>query len=150
MSYEVAIQNITQDNNVPTTEMLQRWVRQTLPDTLTQVDLTIRIVAEKEARALNRQYRQKDYATNVLSFAYEHDTKELSGDIVLCASVISAQAEQQNINPEHHWAHLVVHGLLHLLGHDHDTENQADIMQQMEIDILQQLNYPNPYREETI
>jgi probable rRNA maturation factor len=101
-------------------------------------------VNESEGRQLNRDFRQKDYATNVLTFVYE-DSPVLSGDIVLCASVIKKEATQQRKDLAAHYAHLSVHGILHLQGFDHDAEVSAEVMEGLETEILGRLGYENPY-----
>ena len=121
-----------------------RWIRATLQ---TPAQLTVRIVDEDEGRALNRDYRGRDYATNVLSFVYENDPLTV-GDLVICAPVVLREAGEQKRSAEAHHAHLVVHGMLHLQGYDHETgEEDARIMETRETEILAGLGYPDPYRE---
>ena len=112
------------------------------------VHLTIRLVDEEESRTLNRTYRGKDKATNVLSFEADLPPEvdiPLLGDIVVCVPVVQREAEQQSKTLEAHWAHMVIHGMLHLQGHDHQQPDQAAQMEALEIEILQSLGHTNPY-----
>ncbi|MBK8958142.1 MAG: rRNA maturation RNase YbeY [Proteobacteria bacterium] len=114
-----------------------------------RVEVTLRVVDEDEGRALNRQWRERDYATNVLSFAAEglaDIAPDLLGDIVLCAPVVSAEARAQGKQASHHWAHLTVHGVLHLLGFDHQDDEGATLMEQHERAILAAMGIADPYR----
>jgi len=117
-----------------------------------KAELSVRITDATEIKMLNQQYRGKDYATNVLSFPADLPP-ELKlphlGDIVICAEVVEREAREQSKPSEAHWAHMVVHGTLHLLGYDHIDDAEADIMEALEIDILQTLNFANPYVEHT-
>ena len=107
--------------------------------------MTVRFVDEAEAQLLNRDYRKKDYATNVLSFPYSADPV-LIGDLVLCASVVMREAEQQRKAATAHFAHLILHGMLHLQGYDHATSDaEAERMETREREILAQFGYPDPY-----
>jgi probable rRNA maturation factor len=109
--------------------------------------VTVRYVDAEEGRSLNRDYRGKDYATNVLSFVYENDPLTV-GDLVICAPVVLREAGEQKRSSEAHHAHLVVHGMLHLQGYDHETgEEDARAMEARETEILAGLGYPDPYRE---
>jgi probable rRNA maturation factor len=123
---------------------VRRWVRAAL---FVPAELTVRFVDDKEARALNRDYRGKDYATNVLTFAYnEGDEDEvMQADIILCTDVLEREAAEQNKALVSHTAHLVVHGVLHAQGYDHEDEDEAKEMEDLEINILASLNVPNPY-----
>lgn len=106
--------------------------------------VTVRFVAADEGRTLNRDYRGKDYATNVLSFPYL-PPPQLAGDLVLCLPVVLREAEEQSKPPEAHFAHMIVHGMLHLQGYDHEEEADAELMEAREIEILARLGYPDPY-----
>jgi len=109
-------------------------------------ECTVRIVSEVEAIELNHQYRGKQGATNILSFPFENDLDmDLLGDLVLCAKVVIDEAAEQNKQENAHWAHLLVHGTLHLLGYDHQNETEAEQMESIECSILKELNVPNPY-----
>ncbi|WP_137718840.1 rRNA maturation RNase YbeY [Methylobacillus flagellatus] len=140
----LAVQYATTATQTPSARQFRRWAR------LTQrVDCaaTVRIVDAEEGRMLNRDYRGKDYATNVLTFALS-ETPLLMGDIVLCAPVVEAEAAAQNIPLLAHYAHLTVHGMLHLHGYDHETEPQAELMETLESQIVIQLGYADPYASE--
>lgn len=132
-----------------TEAMLQRWVEAAL---LGPAELSIRFVDAEEGLALNRQYRGKDYATNVLTFAY-NEGEELGeddptqADIILCTDVLQREAEEQGKTVEEHAAHLVVHGVLHAQGYDHEHDEEAEEMEQFERDIMEVLGYPDPYAD---
>ncbi|WP_211453317.1 rRNA maturation RNase YbeY [Collimonas antrihumi] len=131
---------------------LRRWVQAAL---LAPAELTIRFVDAEEGRTLNRDYRGKDYATNVLTFAYSEDQNEDQGedngitraDIVLCTDVLEREAKEQGKTPVEHAAHLVVHGVLHAQGYDHEDDEEAAEMEDLEIEILGKLGWPNPYAD---
>jgi probable rRNA maturation factor len=126
----------------PTRPQVRRWVRAAcaLP-----AEVTVRFVGDTEGRSLNHAYRGKDYATNVLSFPYEGGAR-IVGDLVLCTPVVATEARQQRKSPEAHYAHLVVHGMLHLQGYDHETGREdAERMEAAEREILGTLGYPDPY-----
>jgi probable rRNA maturation factor len=132
-----------------TRAMLKTWVQSAL---LGPAELTIRFVDAEEGRTLNRDYRHKDYATNVLTFAYNEgaeldDDEPTEADIILCTDVLVREADEQGKTVEEHAAHLVVHGVLHAQGFDHDTDEEAEEMEQLERDILEALGYPDPYPE---
>ncbi len=121
---------------------IRRWLTQAL---LLPAEVTVRIVDEDEGRALNRQYRGKDYATNVLTFAYAKEASVMT-DLVLCGPVVEREAREQGKPLEDHYAHLLVHGLLHAQGYDHEaSESDAIEMETLEMLLLQALGYPNPY-----
>lgn len=123
---------------------LRQWVQAAL---FAPAELTIRFVDAEEGRALNRDYREKDYATNVLTFAYteDEDSEVTQADIILCTDVLQREAAEQKKSVESHAAHLVVHGVLHAQGYDHETEEEAAEMEQLEIEILASLGEANPY-----
>jgi probable rRNA maturation factor len=132
-----------------TPELVERWVRSAL---LGPAELAIRFVDAAEGQTLNREYRGKDYATNVLTFAYNEgaeiaDDEPTQADIVLCTDVLQREADEQKKTVEEHAAHLVVHGVLHAQGFDHETDEEAEEMEQLERDILEALGYPDPYAE---
>ena len=119
-----------------------RWIRHALA---LDAEITVRIVDEDEGRQLNRDYRHKDYATNVLTFDYAQEPLVLA-DLVLCAPVVKREAREQNKTLEEHYAHLLVHGTLHAQGWDHETSEQdAQEMEAYETAILQELGFANPY-----
>ena len=128
---------------------LRRWVECSL---LGPAELTIRFVDAEEGKALNREYRGKDYATNVLTFAYNEgeelgDEEPVQADIVLCTDVLQREADEQKKTVEGHVAHLVVHGVLHAQGFDHEHDEEAEEMEQLERDIMEALGYPDPYSD---
>lgn len=141
----------------PTAARMQPWVEAALDaaDHQAPVALTIRLVDEEEGLMLNQHYRHKNYATNVLSFPYEKpalpedmadsDEPNYLGDLVVCMPVVLSEAATQHKLPATHMAHLVVHGVLHLLGYDHETDAEAERMEQIEINAMQQLGFENPY-----
>jgi probable rRNA maturation factor len=135
---------------VPAPASFRRWVDAALAGARHRraAELSIRIVGAREGRTLNRTYRDKDYATNVLSFPTELPPGvrlPLLGDIAICASVVRREATEQGKPVAHHWAHLTVHGVLHLLGYDHIEEAEAEKMEALETRILKGLGIPNPY-----
>ena len=139
----LAVQYATQDQRVPSRGQLRRWIYAVLERDAT---ITLRIVSAKEGRALNRDYRDKDYATNVLTFVYDAKPDgAVSGDIVLCAPVITKEAREQRKELQHHYAHLITHGTLHLQGYDHEADNDARVMEQREVTLLARLKIANPY-----
>ncbi len=154
MSIKIALQQpFTADDN-PHIDQLTRWVNavlQTIPDKIsnTQNEVTIRIVDNEESAELNEHYREKKGPTNVLSFpddpivGFESDSL---GDIILCAPLIKKEAAEQGKTLESHWAHLIIHGVLHVLGYDHIEEEDATVMEGLEVKVMQQLDYPNPYQ----
>jgi probable rRNA maturation factor len=122
---------------------VKRWIRHALD---LEGEITVRIVGEEEGRELNRSYRAKDYATNVLTFDYDDDPVVLA-DLVLCAPVVEREAAEQGKSLEAHYAHLIVHGTLHAQGWDHETAREAKKMEAFEVEILAGLGYPSPYEE---
>ena len=144
----IDVQYAISAEGIPAPEKLRHWVECALQGRHAGGELALRIVDEAEITALNRQYRGKDGATNVLSFPFSPmpgiETEQL-GDIVICAPVVAAEAVAQGKSLEAHWAHMVIHGVLHLLGHDHHGEKQAQEMESLEIRLLAALGYPDPY-----
>ena len=141
---------ISQQTGVPSDVLFESWVKVAIGDAVDDPELKIRIVDSEEIQALNRDYRGKDKPTNVLSFPFESPPGiELSllGDIIICAEVVLNEAEEQNKAIEAHWAHMVIHGVLHLLGYDHIEDVEAEEMEGLEITILTGLGYTNPYQE---
>jgi len=148
MSYYVDRQCQIEDQNLPSEEKLTQWVSAALNNKMDQAELSIRIVDAEESQQLNSEYRGKDKPTNVLSFPFDvPDGIELDllGDLVICAEVVSREAEEQNKPLFNHWAHMVVHGVLHLLGFDHINDDEAEEMEALESKILASLNIPDPY-----
>lgn len=135
----------------PSDQQLAAWTEAALAESNDQVEMVIRIVDAPESQQLNRDYRGKNRPTNVLSFPFESPPEvalPLLGDLVICAPVVSTEARQQNKTLEAHWAHMVVHGTLHLLGYDHQDDQQAQLMEDKERQILQTLNFSDPYTDE--
>jgi metalloprotein, YbeY/UPF0054 family len=142
LSLAVQYASVVQD--LPTKQQFRKWASSALR---IDAEIALRIVDEAEARDLNREYRGKDYATNVLTFCLNEEP-HLIGDIVICAPVVMREAQEQNKTPEAHFAHLTVHGVLHLHGYDHEIEAQAELMETLETEIVMQLGYPDPYLSE--
>ena len=138
---QLSMQIASELANLPTKAQFKKWAKAALR---VDTEVTIRIVDAQEALALNSTYRDKDYATNVLTFPLT-EMPHLMGDIIICAPVVVAEAAAQNKSLEAHFSHLTVHGVLHLHGYDHETEPQAELMESLEITILQKLGYANPY-----
>lgn len=144
---EIAIQRASEASGVPTDAFIERCARSAMADG-TDAGVCLRIVDEDEGRALNRQWRQRDHATNVLSFPAdlpEGAGPAFLGDIVLCAPVIEREAAGQGKRPADHWAHMIIHGILHLRGFDHISAAQARIMETREMQLLQELGISDPY-----
>ena len=140
---------------VPAAVSFRKWIAAALAGRIREADLAIRIVGTREGRALNRHYRGKDYATNVLSFPAELPEGlpegvrlPLLGDLVLCAPVIAREAREQGKPLNAHYAHLTVHGALHLLGWDHADPREAECMEALEREILAGMGLPDPYRDD--
>ena len=138
---------------LPAAVSFRKWVAAALAGRIREADLAIRIVGTREGRALNRHYRGKDYATNVLSFPAELPEGlpagvrlPLLGDLVICAPVVAREAREQRKPLAAHYAHLTVHGALHLLGWDHEDPREADCMEQLEREILAGLGLPDPHQ----
>jgi probable rRNA maturation factor len=122
---------------------VSRWIKASL---FADAELTVRFVDEDEGRVLNRTYRQKDYATNVLTFAYaESEDDPVTGDLILCCPVVEREANEQGKPLEAHYAHLIVHGTLHAQGYDHEIESEAQEMESIETDIMKSLGFSDPY-----
>jgi probable rRNA maturation factor len=165
---DVTVQFATRRSGVPHASSLSRWAnlafdaagqkaRAALRRNAQSLPLTIRIVGAAESRQLNRTYRGKDKPTNVLSFPADQpgegdgraavgDGQENPlGDLAICAPVVAREAREQGKNPRAHWAHMVIHGVLHLLGYDHENDRDAEVMESREVKILSQFGYANPY-----
>lgn len=145
----LSVQYAVKPKEAPVRARFRRWVTAALRQ---DAEIALRIVGEEEGRALNRDYRGKDYATNVLTFVYDDDFSHaglpLAGDIVLCAPVVASEAAQQGKPVEAHYAHLTVHGVLHLQGYDHEIDAEAQQMEELESRIVSNLGYADPYQEE--
>lgn len=146
----LSVQYIVKPKSIPSRHHFRRWVKAALNNACPAAEITLRIVDYEEAQGLNQTYRHKEYATNVLTFDFNENISDrvnrpVFGDIVLCASVIEEEADKQNKPLFSHYAHLVVHGVLHLQGYDHLQEKDAHVMENLEIDILQRYKIANPY-----
>jgi probable rRNA maturation factor len=137
---ELAVQRASRAAHIPSDQLLRKWARAALPH---GGRVTVRYVAEAESRRLNRVYRGRDYPTNVLSFPYER--RPVEGDVVICAPVVAREAREQAKSLAAHHAHMLVHGLLHVAGHDHERAADAVKMERLERRILAALGYPDPY-----
>ena len=156
MQAEVAIQRATRTVEIPGDDQFQKWIEAVPAASELRYSLDIRIVDDEEARRFNREYRGRDYATNVLSFPAElpeglpEEIRQTQlGDLLICAPVVVREAREQNRPVADHWAHLTIHGLLHLLGYDHEQPGDAAVMESLETEILAGLGIPDPYVEIT-
>ena len=150
------LQNAINSQQVPEKKSIENWISSTLTKIdkqFVQPEITIRIVSPEESQALNLQYREKNKPTNVLSFPFEapemipvEEIGELLGDLVICESILLQEAKQQNKSLESHWAHMVVHGVLHLLGFDHVDNKDAEKMEALEVKVLSDLGFKDPYQ----
>ena len=146
---QLEVQYADTDTELPGEQDFARWAQAALGDRDGTLELVIRVVDEAESRELNARYRGKDKPTNVLSFPFEAPAGvdcDLLGDIVICAAVVKREAQQQHKPEQNHWAHLVVHGVLHLQGYDHQDDAQAEAMEALEKQILQGLGIGDPYQ----
>ena len=141
----ITVQYAATGGDLPARALLRRWARAALGAGATNKTIVLRFVDEAESRALNRRHRGKDRSTNVLSFVYDDEHGAPGGDIVLCAPVLRREAAEQGKPLAAHCAHLVVHGVLHLLGYDHEQAAEAGKMEAREIAILASLGFGNPY-----
>jgi len=136
-------------DSLPTRHEFECWVRSALEPMDSNVELVVRVVDEQEGQELNSRYRNIDKATNVLSFPFEAPPgidSDYLGDVVICAPVVQREAQQQHKPEKHHWAHMVVHGVLHLRGYDHQLDEQAEEMETLEKQILAGLGIQDPYQ----
>lgn len=151
LDLQIACEN---SDNLPTEEQFHRWAMTGLSQRQAESELTIRLVDEAESHELNLTYRGKNRPTNVLTFPFElPDTGEdfdlpLLGDLVICRQVVEREALEQGISTESHWAHMVIHGSLHLLGYDHIEDEEAEEMETLETELMQSLGYADPYLSE--
>ena len=135
------VQFASEITGLPSTAQFKKWARKTIR---VDAQITLRIVDEIEGRALNKEYRGKDYATNVLTFPLAEEPF-IMADIVICAPVVAKEAKDQGKSLEAHFAHLTVHGVLHAHGHDHEVPEQAELMESIETQVLGNLGYADPY-----
>lgn len=137
---------------IPSHEQFQQWVDTVLHDESQDNEIVIRVVDEAESAELNQQYRNKIGPTNILSFPFEAPEQieiDLLGDLVICAPVLACEALEQGKSLLSHWAHITIHGVLHLLGYDHIDDEEAEQMEALEIELLGKLNIANPYSPES-
>jgi probable rRNA maturation factor len=139
----LTVQYVSAATRLPTRPQWRRWIGAALQR---DISMTLRIVDEAEGRELNKAYRGRDYATNVLTFVYD-DTGELSGDVVICAPVVEREAAEQHKDLQSHYAHLAIHAALHLQGFDHEDDADAAKMEALETSLMVRLRYPDPYME---
>ncbi len=150
MSVRIDVQVSGSRSGLPAVGKLRHWARSALAGRRNPAELSIRIVDAAESQALNRQFRAKDKPTNVLAFPADLPAElglPLLGDVVICRDVVAAEAAAQGKAPEAHWAHMVIHGTLHLLGFDHQDPAQAEEMETLETELLAELGWPDPYQE---
>ena len=148
MTLIVDIQMASASEEAPDPQSIERWVGAAIGNQRESTELSVRIVDAEEGQALNEQFRGSTGATNVLSFPFENESPQplpLIGDIVICAPVVAKEAREQNKALNAHWAHMMIHGVLHLLGYDHQNENDANLMESLETEIMQGLGFPPPY-----
>ncbi|HEY6528604.1 MAG TPA: rRNA maturation RNase YbeY [Cellvibrionaceae bacterium] len=142
------LQLACEDADLPELYEFKAWLHAAIPPEKHQWDITLRVVDEPESQTLNRDYRGKDYPTNVLSFVADVPEElniPLLGDLVICAPVVAREAQQQGKLLKAHWAHLCIHGALHLLGYDHETEEEAHTMEALETKLVMGLGFADPY-----
>ncbi|NIG98332.1 MAG: rRNA maturation RNase YbeY [Serratia symbiotica] len=148
LGLQIACEN---SNNLPDETALQHWLGAVLLQFQEEAEVTVRLVDEAESNELNLTYRGKDKPTNVLSFPFEAPlgiALPLLGDLIICRQVVEQEAAEQGKTSEAHWAHMVVHGSLHLLGYDHIEDDAAEEMESLETEIMHGLGYPDPYLAE--
>ncbi|MEZ8195982.1 MULTISPECIES: rRNA maturation RNase YbeY [Vibrio] len=149
MSIELDLQlAVENESGLPSEKDIQGWLDKTITQFQPQAELTVRIVDEQESHQLNYDYRGKDKPTNVLSFPFEAPPGieiDLLGDLIICRQVVEKEAEEQSKPLLAHWAHMVVHGSLHLLGYDHIENDEAEEMESLETEIMQSMGYDDPY-----
>ena len=148
---ELDLQIASEATDLPSEAQLRAWCALALRQRSADSELTIRLVDEAEGRELNNTWRHKDYATNVLSFPADVPDELLDipllGDLVICVPVVEREAQEQAKTLDAHWAHLVIHGCLHLLGYDHIEDEEAEEMEALERELLAELGYPDPYAD---
>ncbi len=148
--YFITIQLAADQVFIPKRSLLRKWAKCALSRKFRAAEITIRVVDNEEMSVLNSTYRLKKGTTNVLSFPFVMpDDIDIAipilGDIVICAEVVNREAKEQDKSPEAHWAHMIVHGIFHLLGYDHETDKKAEVMESLEIEVMQTLGFDNPY-----
>ena len=151
MSYRIDVEVNSSSTKITSVENIELWISTALhSDELNQAEVSVYIVDEPESQELNSQYRGKNKSTNVLSFPADIPDEvgvPLLGDLVICAPVVEREAQEQGKSLEAHWAHMLIHGTLHLLGYDHIIDDEADVMEALETRLITQLHFPAPYEE---
>ena len=155
MTAQVDVQLAADDESIPTTDDIAIWVNRAIDaaGNSSNMEVSVRVVGADEMQQLNSEFRDQDKPTNVLSFpagdltGLPDETERPLGDIVVCAAVVAAEAEQQRKTQSDHWAHMIVHGTLHLLGFDHESDSDAAEMESLEIQIMGNYGVANPYAE---
>ncbi len=148
MSLEITVQDAATSPQLPSTAQFELWVNTALAHVKNapqEGEITIKIIDELESARLNHTFRKKEGPTNILSFSYDSTTFFFVGDLAICAALVEREAQEQEKQRLAHWAHLTVHGTLHLMGYDHIEEHEAVIMESLEAKILQKLGYDSPY-----
>jgi len=149
MSVVLTLQNTSKTKSIPSKKQFKTWMEKALVPCKKDYEITIRIVGVKEITKLNKQYRKKNKPTNIISFNFYPPANiktNLLGDLVICAPVVKLEAKLQHKAVLSHWAHLTIHGVLHLLGYDHQNDEAAQKMERLEIKILKNLGIVNPYK----
>lgn len=151
MSYQIDIEINSSSTEIPAAENIEQWISAALAsDALSEAEVSVYIVDEAESQTLNAQYRGKDKPTNVLSFPADIPEAvgiPLLGDLVVCAPVVAREAKEQGKSLDAHWAHMLVHGTLHLLGYDHIEDDEAETMESLETELITRMNFPAPYAD---
>lgn len=152
--FQLAFINDSSVHDIPSEKQFYQWIWHALKNFYRRAEISLVLLDEAEAQAYNRNYRGKNYATNVLSFAhnegefsYAEEADTLRGDLIICPQVVAKEAAEQGKSLADHFAHLVIHGTLHLMGFDHIEDDEAEEMEQLEIELLAQLHIANPYAE---
>lgn len=148
--YRIVIQSTVDKTIYPAASLLRKWAKAALKAHRDSAEVTIRIIDQDEMTTLNSTYRGKAKPTNVLSFPFEMPEgieldMPILGDLAICADVVNSEAQEQGKTAESHWAHMIIHGIFHLLGYDHETDSEAEEMEALEIQLMQRLNFANPY-----
>ena len=148
MTAKINVEYVSNASELPAEAMVAHWAQAALEGYERDVEVGVRIVDESEIIELNQRFRKKTEPTNVLSFPFEDPPgtqTDVLGDVVVCAPIVSSQAQTEGKPLSAHWAHMVVHGIMHLRGYDHETPEEADAMEHMETHILEGLGFPDPY-----
>lgn len=151
LSHLLELQIASDSKHIPDVALMQHWIDTTLATLTSPLEVVLRVVDVDEMSELNQTYRHKNGPTNILSFPFEAPAGielNILGDLVACAPVVEAEAREQGKLLQHHWAHIIVHGIFHLLGYDHIDDADAEEMEALEIKVLQQLHINNPYEEQ--